>query len=156
MKETETIATSVEDSDGVYFVPSFSGLQVCLCVSVIFYLINFHCCLYRLVFCMYMSTLFLTHGSSHGFVMFVFVPQAPLNDPKACASFMGLKPSTTKRHLVRAILESIAFRWAEQSCLQDLTVLSKDLSMIKEYDLLKLWEDRRDWLCQGQKLTRAW
>ncbi|XP_048018374.1 putative glycerol kinase 5 isoform X2 [Megalobrama amblycephala] len=62
VKETETIANSVEDSDGVYFVPSFSGLQ------------------------------------------------APLNDPKACASFMGLKPSTTKRHLVRAILESIAFR----------------------------------------------
>ncbi|XP_059358132.1 putative glycerol kinase 5 [Carassius carassius] len=62
VKETEAIATSVEDADGVYFVPSFSGLQ------------------------------------------------APLNDPKACASFMGLKPSTTKRHLVRAILESIAFR----------------------------------------------
>uniref|UniRef100_A0AAY5L8S8 Glycerol kinase 5 n=1 Tax=Esox lucius TaxID=8010 RepID=A0AAY5L8S8_ESOLU len=36
--------------------------------------------------------------------------RAPLNDPKACASFMGLKPSTTKSHLVRAILESIAFR----------------------------------------------
>ncbi|XDV27077.1 hypothetical protein PO909_030670 [Leuciscus waleckii] len=62
VKETEAIASSVEDSDGVYFVPSFSGLQ------------------------------------------------APLNDPKACASFMGLKPSTTKKHLVRAILESIAFR----------------------------------------------
>ncbi|XP_051553087.1 putative glycerol kinase 5 isoform X1 [Myxocyprinus asiaticus] len=62
VKETEAIATSVEDSDGVYFVPSFSGLQ------------------------------------------------APLNDPKACASFMGLKPSTTKSHLVRAILESVAFR----------------------------------------------
>uniref|UniRef100_A0A673GDJ5 Glycerol kinase 5 n=1 Tax=Sinocyclocheilus rhinocerous TaxID=307959 RepID=A0A673GDJ5_9TELE len=60
--ETEAIATSVDDSDGVYFVPSFSGLQ------------------------------------------------APLNDPKACASLMGLKPSTSKRHLVRAILESIAFR----------------------------------------------
>ncbi|CAL1579366.1 unnamed protein product [Knipowitschia caucasica] len=44
-----------------------------------------------------------------------FVPsfsglQAPLNDPKACASFMGLKPSTSKSHLVRAILESIVFR----------------------------------------------
>lgn len=44
-----------------------------------------------------------------------FVPsfsglQAPLNDPKACASLMGLKPSTTKSHLVRAILESLAFR----------------------------------------------
>uniref|UniRef100_A0A3P9BAH2 Glycerol kinase 5 n=1 Tax=Maylandia zebra TaxID=106582 RepID=A0A3P9BAH2_9CICH len=62
VRETSTMAYSVSDSDGVCFVPSFSGLQ------------------------------------------------APLNDPKACASFMGLKPSTTKRHLVRAILESVAFR----------------------------------------------
>ncbi|KAM5154127.1 glycerol kinase 5 [Callospermophilus lateralis] len=60
--ETEKMAKSLEDSEGVYFVPSFSGLQ------------------------------------------------APLNDPCACASFMGLKPSTNKHHLVRAILESIAFR----------------------------------------------
>ncbi|XP_012681794.1 putative glycerol kinase 5 [Clupea harengus] len=60
--ETEEMANSVKDSDGVCFVPSFSGLQ------------------------------------------------APLNDPRACASFMGLKPSTTKHHLVRAILESVAFR----------------------------------------------
>ncbi|XP_057594233.1 putative glycerol kinase 5 isoform X2 [Hippopotamus amphibius kiboko] len=60
--ETEKMAKSLEDSEGVYFVPSFSGLQ------------------------------------------------APLNDPCACASFMGLKPSTNKYHLVRAILESIAFR----------------------------------------------
>ncbi|XP_035874213.1 putative glycerol kinase 5 isoform X3 [Phyllostomus discolor] len=60
--ETEKMANSLKDSEGVYFVPSFSGLQV------------------------------------------------PLNDPCACASFMGLKPSTSKYHLVRAILESIAFR----------------------------------------------
>uniref|UniRef100_A0A3Q3ITV8 Glycerol kinase 5 n=1 Tax=Monopterus albus TaxID=43700 RepID=A0A3Q3ITV8_MONAL len=62
VQETSAMAYSVSDSDGVCFVPSFSGLQ------------------------------------------------APLNDPKACASFMGLKPSTTKCHLVRAILESVAFR----------------------------------------------
>nr|XP_057923497.1 putative glycerol kinase 5 [Doryrhamphus excisus] len=62
VEDTSTMAYSVSDSDGVCFVPSFSGLQ------------------------------------------------APLNDPKACASFMGLKLSTTKCHLVRAILESIAFR----------------------------------------------
>ncbi|KAM4557099.1 glycerol kinase 5 [Fundulus diaphanus] len=60
--ETSDMAYSVSDSDGVCFVPSFSGLQ------------------------------------------------APLNDPRACASLMGLKPSTTKSHLVRAILESVAFR----------------------------------------------
>ncbi|XP_020826613.1 glycerol kinase 5 isoform X2 [Phascolarctos cinereus] len=60
--ETEKMAKSLPDSEGVCFVPSFSGLQV------------------------------------------------PLNDPCACASFMGLKSSTTKYHLVRAILESIAFR----------------------------------------------
>lgn len=62
VSQTDSMASSVEDSDGVCFVPSFSGLQ------------------------------------------------APLNDPMACASFMGLKPSTTKNHLVRAILESVAFR----------------------------------------------
>ncbi|XP_064197644.1 putative glycerol kinase 5 [Anguilla rostrata] len=62
VRETAALATSVDDSNGVCFVPSFSGLQ------------------------------------------------APLNDPRACASFMGLKPSTTKCHLVRAILESLAFR----------------------------------------------
>ncbi|KAM8839719.1 glycerol kinase 5 [Synchiropus picturatus] len=62
VQETSSMAYSVSDSDGVCFVPSFSGLQ------------------------------------------------APFNDPKACASLMGLKPSTTKCHLVRAILESVAFR----------------------------------------------
>ncbi|XP_068196661.1 putative glycerol kinase 5 isoform X2 [Antennarius striatus] len=62
VQDTSAMAYSVSDSDGVCFVPSFSGLQ------------------------------------------------APLNDPKACASLMGLKPSTTKNHLVRAILESVAFR----------------------------------------------
>ncbi|XP_036613000.1 putative glycerol kinase 5 [Trichosurus vulpecula] len=60
--ETEKMAKSLPDSEGVCFVPSFSGLQI------------------------------------------------PLNDPCACASFMGLKSSTNKYHLVRAILESIAFR----------------------------------------------
>ncbi|XP_043348820.1 putative glycerol kinase 5 isoform X8 [Dermochelys coriacea] len=59
--ETSRMARSVIDSEGVCFVPSFSGLQV------------------------------------------------PVNDPYACASFMGLKPSTTRNHLIRAVLESIAF-----------------------------------------------
>ncbi|KFO79886.1 Putative glycerol kinase 5, partial [Cuculus canorus] len=41
-----------------------------------------------------------------------FVPgfQASVNDPYLCASFTGLKPCTTRNHLVRAILESVAFR----------------------------------------------
>ncbi|XP_026557349.1 putative glycerol kinase 5 isoform X1 [Pseudonaja textilis] len=44
-----------------------------------------------------------------------FVPsfsglQIPVNDPYACTSFMGITPTTTKKHLVRAVLESIAFR----------------------------------------------
>ncbi|KAE8604798.1 hypothetical protein XENTR_v10014833 [Xenopus tropicalis] len=60
--DTEAMARSVPDCGGIYFVPSFSGLQ------------------------------------------------APVNDPYACASFMGLKPSTSKNHLVRAILESVAYR----------------------------------------------
>uniref|UniRef100_A0A8C5NP51 Glycerol kinase 5 n=1 Tax=Junco hyemalis TaxID=40217 RepID=A0A8C5NP51_JUNHY len=41
-----------------------------------------------------------------------FIPglQVSGDDPYLCASFMGLKPSTNRNHLVRAILESIAFR----------------------------------------------
>ncbi|XP_075057709.1 glycerol kinase 5 [Mixophyes fleayi] len=62
LADTEEMARSVPDCGGIYFVPSFTGLQ------------------------------------------------APVNDPYACASFMGLKPFTTKNHLVRAILESVAFR----------------------------------------------
>uniref|UniRef100_A0A8C6ZZ14 Glycerol kinase 5 n=2 Tax=Nothoprocta perdicaria TaxID=30464 RepID=A0A8C6ZZ14_NOTPE len=41
-----------------------------------------------------------------------FLPgfQVSVHDPYSCASFMGLKPSTTRNHLVRAMLESVAFR----------------------------------------------
>ncbi|KAJ6669365.1 hypothetical protein lerEdw1_008174 [Lerista edwardsae] len=62
VEETSEMASSLVNSGGVCFVPSFSGLQI------------------------------------------------PVNDPYACASFMGITPSTTKKHLLRAMLESIAFR----------------------------------------------
>ena len=74
-------------------------------------------------------------------------PKAPLNDPKACASLMGLKPSTTKSHLVRAILESVAFRWAilkrfellHRSFLFMLTVSSYSSSYLQEQSAL--WDN---------------
>ncbi|XP_028403116.1 putative glycerol kinase 5 [Dendronephthya gigantea] len=62
VSETSEIASSVEDSDGVYFVPAFNGLQ------------------------------------------------APINDNKACTCMFGITPSTSKSHIVRAILESITYR----------------------------------------------
>lgn len=45
----------------------------------------------------------------------VFVPafcgiQTPINDETACSGFMCIRPDTKKAHMVRAILESIAFR----------------------------------------------
>ncbi|XP_027506248.1 putative glycerol kinase 5 isoform X3 [Corapipo altera] len=42
-----------------------------------------------------------------------FIPglQVSVDGTYLCASFMGLKPSTTRNHLVRAILESVAFRY---------------------------------------------
>ncbi|XP_048361966.1 putative glycerol kinase 5 isoform X2 [Sphaerodactylus townsendi] len=61
-EETSRMSYSLDNSGGVCFVPSFSGLQI------------------------------------------------PVNDPCACTSFMGITSSTTKNHLVRAVLESIAFR----------------------------------------------
>ena len=36
--------------------------------------------------------------------------QAPVNDDNACCAFMGLRPDTSKAHMVRALLEAMAFR----------------------------------------------
>ncbi|WKY15450.1 hypothetical protein Q1695_000715 [Nippostrongylus brasiliensis] len=60
--QTSTMAKTVENSNGVLFVPAFGGLQT------------------------------------------------PINDDTACCGFLGLRPDTSKAHMVRAILESIAFR----------------------------------------------
>ncbi|XP_013137509.1 PREDICTED: putative glycerol kinase 5 [Papilio polytes] len=60
--DTADIAMSVSDTDGVYFVPAFSGLG------------------------------------------------PPYNDCTAGTGFVGIKPSTSKAHLVRAVLEALAFR----------------------------------------------
>ncbi|KAF1748261.1 hypothetical protein GCK72_024728 [Caenorhabditis remanei] len=45
----------------------------------------------------------------------VFVPafcgiQTPINDETACSGFLGIRPDATKKHMIRAVLESIAFR----------------------------------------------
>lgn len=40
---------------------------------------------------------------------FFVCSQAPINDYRAAAGFIGLKPTTRKNHLVRALLESIVF-----------------------------------------------
>ena len=45
-----------------------------------------------------------------------FVPafsgiQAPVNDDKACSSLLGITPDTRKPHIIRAVLEALAFRF---------------------------------------------
>ncbi|XP_058125013.1 putative glycerol kinase 5 [Anopheles ziemanni] len=60
--ESAGMAMSVPDSDGVLFVPAFSGLG------------------------------------------------PPIRDDSAGSGFIGIKPSTRKEHMVRAVLESLAFR----------------------------------------------
>ncbi|XP_052894306.1 putative glycerol kinase 5 [Anopheles moucheti] len=62
--ESATMALSVPNSDGVLFVPAFSGLG------------------------------------------------PPVQDDNAGSGFIGIKPSTRKEHMVRALLESLAFRVA--------------------------------------------
>ncbi|XP_045502007.1 putative glycerol kinase 5 [Colias croceus] len=64
-EDTSEIALSVPDSDGVFFIPAFSGLG------------------------------------------------PPYNDCTAASGFVGMKPTTSKAHLVRAVLEAIAFRTAQ-------------------------------------------
>ncbi|XP_041984824.1 putative glycerol kinase 5 [Aricia agestis] len=64
-EDTADIATSVPDSDGVFFIPAFSGLG------------------------------------------------PPYNDSGAASGFVGIRPSTRRAHLVRAVFESLAFRTAQ-------------------------------------------
>nr|CAD7439504.1 unnamed protein product [Timema bartmani] len=87
--ESAEQAMSVKDSDGVFFVPAFNGLQV-------------------------------SHYGVHrprayvvgalGIDISDTYPLAPINDYQAAAGFIGLKPTTSKHHMVRAILESLVFR----------------------------------------------
>uniref|UniRef100_A0A182IS65 Glycerol kinase 5 n=1 Tax=Anopheles atroparvus TaxID=41427 RepID=A0A182IS65_ANOAO len=60
--ESANMAMSIPDSDGVLFVPAFSGLG------------------------------------------------PPIRDDSAGSGFIGIKPSTRKEHMVRALLESLAYR----------------------------------------------
>ncbi|XP_035911934.1 putative glycerol kinase 5 isoform X4 [Anopheles stephensi] len=62
--ESATMAMSVPNSDGVLFIPAFSGLG------------------------------------------------PPIQDDTAGSGFIGIRPSTRKEHMVRALLESLAFRVA--------------------------------------------
>ncbi|XP_076066344.1 glycerol kinase 5 isoform X3 [Oratosquilla oratoria] len=61
-QETSALAEGVEDSEGVFFIPAFEGLQ------------------------------------------------APVNDASATGGFIGLSASTKREHMIRAMLESLAFR----------------------------------------------
>uniref|UniRef100_A0AAU8HQE8 Glycerol kinase 5 n=1 Tax=Glenea cantor TaxID=983541 RepID=A0AAU8HQE8_9CUCU len=62
--ETADMALKINDTDGVFFIPAFSGLG------------------------------------------------PPINNEKAATGFIGIKPTTSREHLVRAVLESIVFRVA--------------------------------------------
>eukprot|EP00794_Sanderia_malayensis_P009071 gene9071-10039_t len=76
VSETSDMAFSVEDSDGVCFVPAFHGLE------------------------------------------------APFNDHNAGAMLIGLKNNTAKCHIMRAVLESISFRFYQlyQSTIDEIRV----------------------------------
>ncbi|KAL3848154.1 hypothetical protein ACJMK2_019031, partial [Sinanodonta woodiana] len=63
VNDIDQLVQSVPDTDGVYFISAFSGLQ------------------------------------------------APINDDKATSLIIGMQPTTTKAHIVRAMMESIAFRF---------------------------------------------
>ncbi|OXA48798.1 putative glycerol kinase 5 [Folsomia candida] len=58
--------------------------------------------------------------------------QAPYNDMTATSGFFGMSPTTTKAHLARALLESLAFRVA-----QLLNILQREASDI-EFDHIKV------------------
>lgn len=47
---------------------------------------------------------------THRVIKLILFSQPPVNDHQAATGILGLRPSTTTAHIVRAILESIAFR----------------------------------------------
>ncbi|KAG5891426.1 hypothetical protein JTB14_031492 [Gonioctena quinquepunctata] len=93
--ESNEMAYKVEDNNGVYFIPAFSGLG------------------------------------------------PPVCDDQAASGFIGIKPTTKKEHMVRAVLESIVYR----------LVLAFEL-LVKEraghYDYLKIdgGVSQNDFVCQ--------
>ena len=89
--EVEDVANSVNDSDGVYFVPAFSGLHV----RSIF---PRSCNILHQFNSIWLRKLFIVRFS-----------QAPINDYTAAAGFIGMKPTTERSHVVRSMLESIVY-----------------------------------------------
>ena len=97
--ESEQLATSVEDNDGVYFVPAFVGLN------------------------------------------------APYWRADIKAAIVGLSPSSTKAHVVRAALESIAFQIKDALALMadeaatDLASIRADGGAVRNRFLMQLIAD---------------
>ncbi|KAK6029336.1 carbohydrate kinase, FGGY family protein [Ostertagia ostertagi] len=113
--QTSALAATVQNSNGVLFVPAFGG-----CILSHFQGLqtpindDTACCGFLGLFAdvTQTSALAATVQNSNGVL---FVPafgglQTPINDDTACCGFLGIRPDTTKAHMVRAILESIAFR----------------------------------------------
>ncbi|CAH1164108.1 unnamed protein product [Phaedon cochleariae] len=93
--ETSDMASKVEDSDGVYFIPAFSGS----------------------------------------------VP--PFENENVAAGFIGIKPTTKREHLVRAVLESIVYQ-----IIITLNILKKERK--GDYDSMKIdgGMSNNDFVCQ--------
>ncbi|KAH8379435.1 hypothetical protein KR009_004978, partial [Drosophila setifemur] len=81
----------------------------------------------------------------------------PVNDYRSASGFIGLTPSTTKAHMVRALLESIVFRLvqliaaAEQETSQKLEMIRVDGGVSRNdfvcqflADLSQLWVERAE------------
>ncbi|KAF5293007.1 hypothetical protein FQA39_LY13776 [Lamprigera yunnana] len=93
--ESSALASEVANTDGVYFIPAFSGLG------------------------------------------------PPIMDDNAASGFIGLKVTSTKHHMIRAILESIVYR---------LTLLYQLLKKETDMKIQAIWVDggvsNNDFVCQ--------
>uniref|UniRef100_A0A1Y1L423 Glycerol kinase 5 n=1 Tax=Photinus pyralis TaxID=7054 RepID=A0A1Y1L423_PHOPY len=93
--DSGTLASSVESTDGVYFIPAFSGLG------------------------------------------------PPFMDDNAASGYIGLKVTSTKNHMIRALLESIVYR---------VTLLYKMMLKETNFKIRSIWVDggvsNNDFVCQ--------
>lgn len=84
-----------------------------------------------------------THTDASGsllFLPYLTGERTPHDDPHARGVFFGLDPDTTPEHLVRAVLEGVAFAVAEAGdCLADGGVLPPRLAVIGGGSRSRLW-----------------
>ena len=87
-----------------------SNFLLVLCIGLSLYSTFEWLLLLRMLYEIFIIIIIMLYKNTQ-LISFLFSIQAPINDDKACTSLVGISPHTSKVHILRAILESLAFRF---------------------------------------------